>query len=100
MARVRDLWHDKNRRKTARHPDNGGNKDAKRWLALWIGADGEEHGKVFAKQSDAQKYGTAMEADALRGHSLCGPQTRCYHRPGVRGRRVLAVDAAPAAQLG
>ena len=74
MARVRDLWHDKNRRKTARHPDNGGNKNAKRWLALWIGADGEEHGKVFAKQSDAQKYGTAMEADALRGIRYADPR--------------------------
>ena len=74
MARVRDLWHDKKRRKTARHPDNGGNKDAKRWLALWIGTDGEEHGKAFAKQSDAQKYGTAMEADALRGIRYADPR--------------------------
>jgi hypothetical protein len=28
MARVRDLWYDKDRRKTARHPDYGGNKSA------------------------------------------------------------------------
>ena len=74
MARVRDLWHDKNRRKTARHPDNGGNKDAKRWLALWIGPDSEEHSKAFAKQSDAQKYATAMEADALRGIRYADPR--------------------------
>jgi integrase len=74
VARVRDLWHDKNRRKTARHPDSGGNKDAKRWLALWIGADGEEHGKAFSKQSDAQKYATAMEADALRGIRYADPR--------------------------
>jgi integrase len=75
VARVRDLWFDKTtRRKTARHPDNGGNKDAKRWLALWRGADGEEHGKAFAKQSDAQKYGTAMEADALRGIRYADPR--------------------------
>ena len=42
MARVRDLWHDKKRRKTARHPDRGGNKDAKRWLAIWLDPDGKE----------------------------------------------------------
>ncbi|HYB48690.1 MAG TPA: hypothetical protein VED20_15270, partial [Streptosporangiaceae bacterium] len=74
MARVRDLWFDKGRRKSARHPDNGGNKDAKRWLALWIGDDGQEHGKAFAKQSDAQKYATAMEADALRGIRYADPR--------------------------
>jgi Phage integrase, N-terminal SAM-like domain len=74
VARVRDLWFDRSRRKTARHPDNGGNKDAKRWLALWIGTDGQEHSKAFAKQSDAQKYGTAMEADALRGIRYADPR--------------------------
>jgi integrase len=74
MARVRDLWHDKGRRKTIRHPDEGGNPDAKRWLALWIGVDGLEHSKAFAKQSDAQKYATAMEADALRGIRYADPR--------------------------
>ncbi len=74
MSRARDLWFDKSRRKTARHPDNGGNKDAKRWLALWIGPDGQEHSRAFAKQSDAQKYGTAMEADALRGIRYADPR--------------------------
>jgi len=74
MARVRDLWFDKGRRKTSRHPDQGGNPQAKRWLALWIGSDGQEHSKAFAKQSDAQKYGTAMEADALRGIRYADPR--------------------------
>jgi integrase len=67
MPRVRDLWYDRERRKTARHPDNGGNPKAKRWLAVWAGPDSREATKAFAKQSDAVKYATAMEADALRG---------------------------------
>jgi integrase len=69
MARVRDLWFTttKPRRKTARHPDRGGSRDAKRWLAVWIGPDGKEVSQAFAKKVDAEKHGTAMEADALRG---------------------------------
>jgi len=67
MPRVRDLWYDRDRRKTARHPDKGGNPKAKRWLAVWAGPDGREATRAFAKQSDAVKYATAMEADALRG---------------------------------
>jgi hypothetical protein len=66
MPRVRDLWYDRERRKTARHPDNGGNPKAKRWLAVWAGPDSREATKAFAKQSDAVKYATAMEADAAR----------------------------------
>ena len=74
MARVRDLWHDKNRRRTSRHPDQGGNPRAKRWLAMWTDADGHEHSKAFAKQTDAGKYVTAMEADALRGIRYADPR--------------------------
>jgi integrase len=74
MARVRDLWYDKSRRKTSRHPDIGGNPKAKRWLALWGGTDGQEHSKAFAKQTDAVKYATAMEADALRGIRYADPR--------------------------
>ena len=74
MARTRDLWHDKGRRKSSRHPDKGGNPKAKRWLALWIGIDGQEHSRAFAKQSDAVKYATAMEADALRGIRYADPR--------------------------
>ncbi|GAB2836360.1 hypothetical protein GCM10027176_45880 [Actinoallomurus bryophytorum] len=69
MARVKDLWWttSRPRRKTSRHPDNGGSKDAKRWLAIWIGPDGKEASRAFEKKSDAEKHGTAMEADTLRG---------------------------------
>src|SRR6266536_3541367 len=67
MPRVRDLWYDRDRHKTARHPDKGGNLKAKRWLAVWARPDGRESTRAFAKQSDAVKYATAMEADALRG---------------------------------
>ena len=74
MARVRDLWFDKGRRKTSRHPDQGGNPKAKRWLALWTGPDGQEHSRALAKQTDALKYATAMEADALRGIRYADPR--------------------------
>lgn len=76
MARVRDLWWTTTqpRRKTARHPDRGGSRDAKRWLAVWIGPDGKEASKAFAKKTEAEKYGTAMEADALRG-TYIGPKS-------------------------
>ena len=67
MARVRDLWHDKQRRKTARHPDRGGNKDAKRWLAIWLDPDGKEKSRAMSTQDAAKKYAAKMEADAERG---------------------------------
>ncbi len=74
MPRVRDLWHDWTRRKTVRHPDNGGNPKAKRWLAVWAGPDGREATRAFTKQSDAVKWATAMEADALRGIRYADPR--------------------------
>lgn len=67
MARVRDLWFDRQRRKTARHPDRGGNKDAKRWLAVWLDPDGDEKTKAFNLQDAAKKYAAKMEADVERG---------------------------------
>lgn len=75
MARVRDLWHvtvkgpddEPIMQKTAKHPDNGGNRKAHRWQAVWIGRDGKEKTKACAKKSDAEKHGTTMEADRLRG---------------------------------
>jgi len=70
MARVRDLWYDKGRRKTGRHPDNGGNKTAKRWLAIWITPDGNEASRALATQDAAKKYGAKMEADAERGEYI------------------------------
>src|SRR5437870_5154807 len=74
MARVRDLWYDKNRRKTARHPDEGGNRNAKRWLAIWVTADGTETSKAFAKRIDAEKHATLQEADAQRGIRSADPK--------------------------
>jgi len=74
MARVRDLWYDKGRRKTARHPGEGGNKNAKRWLAVWMTADGTEASRAFAKRSDAEKHATLQEADAQRGIRPADPK--------------------------
>ncbi|MDB4872494.1 MAG: putative prophage phiRv2 integrase, partial [Gemmatimonadales bacterium] len=80
MARVKDLWFSevkdpadpkrKIKRKTARHPDNGGSKDAKRWLAVWIGPDGKEKSKAFLIKDKATKHGRKMEEDAERGEYI------------------------------
>ncbi len=72
MARVKDLWFSDvpvkdPTGKTAKHPDMGGNKDAKRWLACWINPDGKEDTRAFAKQAAAKSYADKMEADAERG---------------------------------
>ena len=101
MARVKDLWYSEvpvkdsagkavrgphgrpvnEKKKTAKHPDNGGSKNAKRWLACWEDPDGKEKTQAFGKQSDAKSYASTMEADAERGqyvdpksgHELFGP---------------------------
>lgn len=82
MARVKDLWLTTVRtegadgktvtekRKTARHPSRGGNKDAKRWLAIWIDPDGNEASKAFATQGAAKAYGKKQEADVDRGEYI------------------------------
>lgn len=70
ISRVKDLWLDSSRRKTARHPDRGGNKDAKRWLAIWIGPDDHEVTKAFRTQDAARKYAAKMEADKERGEYI------------------------------
>jgi integrase len=61
MARVKDLWLTKTRRRTAKYGHG------KRWLAIWAGQDGTEHSKAFDRKSDAERYGAAMDADQLRG---------------------------------
>jgi integrase len=86
MSRVRDLWLAevpvkdakgktvrrpdgsalKEKRKTSKHPDNGGNKDAKRWLAIWLDPDGKEVTQAFAKKDDARAHAKKMEGDADR----------------------------------
>lgn len=90
MGRVKDLWvsevpvkdaagkivRDDNgrvvttKKKTAKHPDNGGNPDAKRWQAVWEDPDGNEKTKVFAKKTDAAAYWKKMEGDADRGEYI------------------------------
>ncbi|MBC6462619.1 tyrosine-type recombinase/integrase [Actinomadura sp. HBU206391] len=80
MARVRDLWFvevkdpndpdKKIKRKTGRHPDRGGSKDAKRWLACWIDPDGKEKTKAFAVKEKAKSYGATKEADVERGEYI------------------------------
>lgn len=69
MARVKDLWWTSGtpKRKTARHPDNGGNKDAARWLAVWIAPDGREVTKAFAVKTRAKQYAEDQESAARRG---------------------------------
>jgi integrase len=61
MARTKDLRLTRDRRRTAKYGRG------KRWLAQWDGPDGTEHTKAFATQVDAKRYGSAMEADQLRG---------------------------------
>lgn len=77
MSRTRDLWfttgrrsEDGERAKTARHPDMGGDRDAKRYLAIWIDPEGRERTKAFAKKGDADRFGTRMESDKLRGEYI------------------------------
>lgn len=70
MPRVKDLWVNADGTKTARHPDNGGNKNAKHYLAIWHDPDGNETTKVFARKGDARKHADKMEADASRGEYL------------------------------
>jgi integrase len=52
--------------KSARHPDNGGNPDAKRWLAIWRGPDGKEKSKAFAVKTVAAAHAKRMDADVAR----------------------------------
>jgi len=87
MARIKDLWlaevpvrnpdgkplRDDTghvvtmKKKTSKHPDNGGSKTAKRWLACWYDPDGREKTQAFEKKSDAEAYAQRMEGDAERG---------------------------------
>ena len=64
MARTKDLWfvtRDGERVPTARHGHG------KRWLAEWTGPDRRRATRAFARKSDADRHGTAMEADRMRG---------------------------------
>ncbi len=90
MSRVRDLWFAevpvkgaegkaargpdgrvlREKHKTSKHPDRGGSKDAKRWLAVWADPDGKEVTRAFAKKEDAKAYAKKMEGDAERGEYI------------------------------
>ncbi|WP_424533731.1 tyrosine-type recombinase/integrase [Sphaerisporangium viridialbum] len=75
MARVRDLWFTTvkdaegkpERKKTAKHPDNGGNPGANRWQAVWIGPDGREKTATRRIKEAAKDYARKMEEDLARG---------------------------------
>ena len=75
MARVKDLWYTNGKDvdgspikvPTKRHPDRGGSKKAKRWLACWTGPTGKEETKAFEVKTQAANHATKMEADRLRG---------------------------------
>ncbi|MEV0821861.1 tyrosine-type recombinase/integrase [Nonomuraea rubra] len=78
MARVRDLWFTTVkgpdgkpvRKKTAKHPDNGGNPDANRWQGVWIGPDGREKTATRRVKDAARKYARKMEEDLERGEYI------------------------------
>lgn len=67
---VRDLWLTKDGRKTARHPDCGGNRSARRWLAVWADRAGDEHTKTFAKRWDADQFLAVKEKARVRNEIL------------------------------
>ncbi|RAY13611.1 hypothetical protein DPM19_18200 [Actinomadura craniellae] len=113
MARVKDLWFSevsdpanpkkRIKRKTKRHPDNGGSKDAKRWLAVWVDPDGKEKSRAFKKQVDAKTHAGRMEADVDRGEyidpdagkNLLGPLGRKWLRLcDVGGNAYLRYETA------
>ncbi|MFC5753384.1 tyrosine-type recombinase/integrase [Actinomadura rugatobispora] len=78
MARVKDLWFSEVRDpsdpegkrkikvRTKRHPEEGGNPKAKRWLACWEGPDGKEKTQAFAVKAKAKKYAEDQEGDVRR----------------------------------
>jgi len=73
VSRVRDLWFTTGKRagdgkkvKTKRHPDMGGDKRAKRWLAVWIAA-GRERSEAFTTEQAAAAFAAKVQADLERG---------------------------------
>ncbi|MFI0482235.1 tyrosine-type recombinase/integrase [Actinomadura sp. 9N215] len=103
MARVKDLWFTATepKRKTKRHPDRGGNRDASRWLACWIAPDGRECTKAFPTKTKAKQYAEDQEVDARRGPYIDPKAARMTVREwcstwlaGYRTRRPGTVRAA------
>jgi integrase len=91
MARTRDLW---------KNPERRGR--GKRYLAIWSGPDGREQSKAFARKGEADRYGAAMETDALRGIGIDMKSSRvtigdwCERvwLPGYASRRPSTVRSA------
>ena len=75
MARDKDLWFSTVtgpdgrpvKQKTARHPDRGGNRKARRWLGIYTNPDGQEKSQAFRTQAMAKKWAAAREAEVERG---------------------------------
>ncbi|TDQ45994.1 tyrosine-type recombinase/integrase [Actinorugispora endophytica] len=61
MARVKDLWKNRDGSRTSRYGSG------KRYLAVWEGPDGKEKTRAFERKIDASRHGSAMETDRLRG---------------------------------
>lgn len=70
MAHVKDLWITRDGHKTARHPDNGGSKQAKRWQATWDAPDGAERARCFARRTDAEQFLAMKEKLRVRAELL------------------------------
>lgn len=68
--RVKDLWVNADGTKTRKHPANGGNKDAKRWLAIWLDPDGSEKTRAFSKKTAAVNHARKQEGDVDRGEYI------------------------------
>lgn len=84
MASIGDLWFT-NGRKTARHPDNGGNPKSRRWKARWINPDGTERAKCFARKIDAQQF-----IERLGSHRCLVPE--CHHGAATEPPVLLCQD--------
>jgi hypothetical protein len=104
MARVKDLWFSEvpvkdaegktvrdaqgrpvtEKNKTKKHPDNGGSKDAKRWLACWDGTDGKEKTRAFEKKAAAEKYATPCPRSASTISRPSAVASRILTQPSTR----------------
>lgn len=70
MSRVKDLWHSEvngKRKKTKRHPDNGGSKTAKRWLGIAAAPDGREISKAHRTKDAASAWAKQTERELEDG---------------------------------
>ena len=94
MARVKDLWFTADRQKTARHPDRGGNKDAKRWLACWEDPDGREKTRAFGKQSDAKTYASRWKPTPCAASTSTRRRGMSYSAPSPRNGSGCPTSAA------